>query len=162
MRYAILMEPTGTGFSAYVPDLPGCVAAGETPEETVNLIREADRLPPGRHAAARRVDLSASIDLRVRRGGANTRRRGHAELIPLDNLLFDRPELLQAEFTCDDARTGAGGSAHSSGDRDRQERRVVEGRYDLCHCRLGAIGCRPIGGPESRRQPPPAVFRLVA
>jgi predicted RNase H-like HicB family nuclease len=41
MRYAILLEPTKTGFSAHVPDLPGCVAAGETREETLNLIREA-------------------------------------------------------------------------------------------------------------------------
>lgn len=41
MRYAILVEPTRTGFSAHVPDLPGCVAAGETREETVDLIREA-------------------------------------------------------------------------------------------------------------------------
>jgi predicted RNase H-like HicB family nuclease len=41
MRYAILIEKTATGFSAHVPDLPGCVAAGETREETVQLIREA-------------------------------------------------------------------------------------------------------------------------
>ena len=41
MRYAILLETTRTGFSAYVPDLPGCVAAGETREETLELIREA-------------------------------------------------------------------------------------------------------------------------
>jgi predicted RNase H-like HicB family nuclease len=41
MRYAILLEPTKTGFSAHVPDLPGCVAAGETREETLDLIREA-------------------------------------------------------------------------------------------------------------------------
>lgn len=41
MRFAILMEPTLTGFSAHVPDLPGCVAAGETREETLQLIREA-------------------------------------------------------------------------------------------------------------------------
>ena len=41
MRYAVLLEPTSTGFSAYVPDLPGCVAAGETREETLDLIREA-------------------------------------------------------------------------------------------------------------------------
>jgi predicted RNase H-like HicB family nuclease len=41
MRYAILLEPTKTGFSAHVPDLPGCVAAGETWEEALNLIREA-------------------------------------------------------------------------------------------------------------------------
>jgi predicted RNase H-like HicB family nuclease len=41
MRYAILLEPTNTGFSAHVPDLAGCVAAGETREETLDLIREA-------------------------------------------------------------------------------------------------------------------------
>ncbi len=41
MRYAVLLEPTKTGFSAHVPDLPGCVAAGETREEALDLIREA-------------------------------------------------------------------------------------------------------------------------
>lgn len=41
MRFAILIEKTKTGYSAHVPDLPGCVAAGETREETLNLIREA-------------------------------------------------------------------------------------------------------------------------
>ena len=41
MRFAILMGSTATGFSAHVPDLPGCVAAGESREETLQLIREA-------------------------------------------------------------------------------------------------------------------------
>lgn len=41
MRYAVLFEQTGTGYSAHVPDLPGCVAAGATLEETTELIREA-------------------------------------------------------------------------------------------------------------------------
>ena len=41
MRYAILIEKTVTGYSAHVSDLPGCVAAGETREETGALIREA-------------------------------------------------------------------------------------------------------------------------
>ena len=41
MRFAILIENTLTGFSAHVPDLPGCVAAGETREETLELIWEA-------------------------------------------------------------------------------------------------------------------------
>jgi predicted RNase H-like HicB family nuclease len=41
MRFPILIEPTATGFSGYVPDLPGCVAAGETREDTVALLREA-------------------------------------------------------------------------------------------------------------------------
>ena len=41
MRYAIVIENAGPNFSAYVPDLPGCVAAGETREEVLQLIREA-------------------------------------------------------------------------------------------------------------------------
>ena len=38
---AVVIEKTDTGYGAYVPDLPGCVAAGETYEETGQLIREA-------------------------------------------------------------------------------------------------------------------------
>ena len=41
MRYAIVIEKAESNFSAYVPDLPGCVAAGKTVEETEALIREA-------------------------------------------------------------------------------------------------------------------------
>ncbi|MGH9645667.1 MAG: type II toxin-antitoxin system HicB family antitoxin, partial [Bryobacteraceae bacterium] len=44
MRYAILFEKTETGYSAHVPDLPGCVAAGSTLEETTELIRGAIRM----------------------------------------------------------------------------------------------------------------------
>jgi len=39
--YAVFFEPAATGFSAHVPDLPGCVAAASTLEETRRLIREA-------------------------------------------------------------------------------------------------------------------------
>jgi predicted RNase H-like HicB family nuclease len=41
MRYAIIIEPADGNFSAYVPDLPGCVATGATLEETEQAIREA-------------------------------------------------------------------------------------------------------------------------
>lgn len=41
MKYAAVIERTGNGFSAYVPDLPGCVAAGDTRVETEALIRVA-------------------------------------------------------------------------------------------------------------------------
>ena len=41
MRYAVVIEISGTGYGAYVPDLPGCVAVGETMEETSRLIKEA-------------------------------------------------------------------------------------------------------------------------
>ncbi len=41
MRYAIVIENAGGNYSAYVPDLPGCVATGATVEETEQAIREA-------------------------------------------------------------------------------------------------------------------------
>jgi predicted RNase H-like HicB family nuclease len=44
MRYAVIYERTATGYSAYVPDLPGCVAAGETLEQTEALMQGAIEL----------------------------------------------------------------------------------------------------------------------
>jgi predicted RNase H-like HicB family nuclease len=41
MKYAVIYEKSKTGYGAYVPDLPGCVAVGDTLEETAQLIREA-------------------------------------------------------------------------------------------------------------------------
>ena len=41
MRYAIVIEQAGGNFSAYVPDLPGCVATGATVAEVEEQIREA-------------------------------------------------------------------------------------------------------------------------
>jgi predicted RNase H-like HicB family nuclease len=41
MRYAIVIEKAGSSYSAYVPDLPGCVATGATIEEVEAQIREA-------------------------------------------------------------------------------------------------------------------------
>jgi predicted RNase H-like HicB family nuclease len=41
MRYLVVVEKAENNFSAYVPDLPGCVATGATAEETQRNIREA-------------------------------------------------------------------------------------------------------------------------
>lgn len=41
MRYMVILEKGPTSYGAYVPDLPGCVAAGETKAEVVKLIQEA-------------------------------------------------------------------------------------------------------------------------
>ena len=41
MRYAIVLEKTNTNYSAYVPDLPGCIATGLTIEETESEIKAA-------------------------------------------------------------------------------------------------------------------------
>ena len=70
MRYAIVIENAGPNFSAYVPDLPGCVATGATLEEVEREIREAiefhldglreDGSPiPAPSSAVRYVDIAA-------------------------------------------------------------------------------------------------------
>jgi predicted RNase H-like HicB family nuclease len=40
-RYLIIIEPTKTGFSAYSPDLPGCIATGATRQEVKDAMQEA-------------------------------------------------------------------------------------------------------------------------
>ena len=44
MRYAVVIEKATNNYSAYVPDLPGCIATGKTVEEAEKLIREAIEL----------------------------------------------------------------------------------------------------------------------
>ena len=44
MEYLVVVEKGKTSFGAYVPDLPGCVAAGESRREVRKLIREGIRL----------------------------------------------------------------------------------------------------------------------
>ena len=41
MQYSVVIEKTDNGYSAYVPDLPGCIAAGDSQVEAEELIREA-------------------------------------------------------------------------------------------------------------------------
>lgn len=43
MRYAVVIEKADSNYSAYVPDLPGCVATGETVEVVDAEMREAIR-----------------------------------------------------------------------------------------------------------------------
>ena len=69
-RYVILFEPTRTGYSAYLPDLPGCVAAADTRDEVERLMREAvefyleglraggEPVPPA-HSSATYVEVAA-------------------------------------------------------------------------------------------------------
>ena len=44
MEYLVVVEKGKSGYGAYVPDLPGCVAAGESRREVLKLIREAIEL----------------------------------------------------------------------------------------------------------------------
>ncbi len=41
MRYAIVIEKAENNYSAYAPDLPGCIATGSTVQEVEQLIHEA-------------------------------------------------------------------------------------------------------------------------
>jgi predicted RNase H-like HicB family nuclease len=41
VKYAVIVEEGNESFGAYVPDLPGCVAAADTKEEVLELIQEA-------------------------------------------------------------------------------------------------------------------------
>ena len=52
MRYAIVIEPTARGFSAYVPELPGCIATARTEKVVRKLITEGMAL----HLAGMRED----------------------------------------------------------------------------------------------------------
>ncbi len=44
MRYVMIIEPGERNYSAYLPDLPGCVATGKTIEEVRQRMREAIEL----------------------------------------------------------------------------------------------------------------------
>ncbi len=41
MRYTIIIEKAKNNYSAYVPDLPGCIATGKTIDETKRIMEEA-------------------------------------------------------------------------------------------------------------------------
>ena len=51
-KYPVFIAPTRTGFSAHVPDLPGCIATGKTREETLSRMQHAI----GMHLRAMRED----------------------------------------------------------------------------------------------------------
>lgn len=75
-RYLIIIEPTTTGFSAYLPDVPGCVATGRTRDQVEANMRSAieahleelkeDGTPvPPPSSIATYVDVAAQIGLRI-------------------------------------------------------------------------------------------------
>ncbi len=51
LQYMVIIEKGVTSYGAYVPDLPGCIAVGETMEETLELVKEAIEFPTRRIAA---------------------------------------------------------------------------------------------------------------
>ena len=72
LKYTVIIEKGPTSYGAYIPDLPGCVAAGDTREEVISLVT----------AAADHVELMAEhgetipepASSAIEGGGANIRR----------------------------------------------------------------------------------------
>ncbi|MFZ5877772.1 MAG: type II toxin-antitoxin system HicB family antitoxin [Chloroflexota bacterium] len=69
-RFLVVIEKTGRNYSAYSPDLPGCIATGRTREETAQNMHEAielhvqgmveDKLPiPKSHTFAEYISVAA-------------------------------------------------------------------------------------------------------
>ena len=66
MNFAVIYEKTSTGYSACVPDLPGCIAAGASFEETAQLIRGAIEI----HLENRPVPKCAALPGRAEQGAS--------------------------------------------------------------------------------------------
>ena len=71
MRYLVVIEKGSESFGAYVPDLPGCVAVGESEEEVLQLIQEGvefhleglkdeGQAIPSPHSSSAFVEVSAT------------------------------------------------------------------------------------------------------
>jgi predicted RNase H-like HicB family nuclease len=66
MRYLVVIEETSTGFSAYSPDLPGCVATGATRDEVERELTDAVSFHlDGLHAEGMQVPLPHSFSTYV-------------------------------------------------------------------------------------------------
>ena len=70
MKYTVIIERGPTSYGAYIPDLPGCVAAGETRDEVVSLITGAvvDHVElMAEHGEAIPEPASTAIEVEVQR-----------------------------------------------------------------------------------------------
>ena len=70
MRYLVILEQGPSSFGAYVPDLPGCLAVGDTREEVLTLIQEAiefhlEGLKEEGLSIPRPASTSALVDVRA-------------------------------------------------------------------------------------------------
>jgi predicted RNase H-like HicB family nuclease len=65
MKFAVIVEESQDSFGAYVPDLPGCIAVGESRAEVLELIQEAVRLHLSslKERGADIPDPSSSVEL---------------------------------------------------------------------------------------------------
>ncbi len=61
-EYIVIIEVAGNNYSAYAPDLPGCITTGPTVEETLANMREAIELHLGGHERRWRPNSRAYLD----------------------------------------------------------------------------------------------------
>lgn len=102
MRYTVILEHGDTSWGARVPDLPGCVAAGETREEALQLIREATDctkynflMSPTPAAKERELQLAELVEqLMIRDFGFDPGRRSERDARD--------PSGLKVDFTYDE------------------------------------------------------------
>jgi predicted RNase H-like HicB family nuclease len=80
MRYAVVIERAGDNFSAYVPDLPGCIASGETVAAVESEIRNAIRF----HIDGLQAD---GLAVRLRPASRNTSKRESGKTTTLPQFL---------------------------------------------------------------------------
>ena len=74
MKYTVIIEKGPTSYGAYIPDLPGCVAAGDSREEVISLITAAvaDHVEiMAEHGETIPVPTSAAIEVEVPMPGAS-------------------------------------------------------------------------------------------
>ena len=72
MRYAVVIEKAGDNFSAYVPDLPGCVATGTSVEAIEHEIRDGNSLSYRRLKRRRTGDPGSNKYRQLRRSLTNS------------------------------------------------------------------------------------------
>jgi predicted RNase H-like HicB family nuclease len=70
MQYLVIVEKGPNSYGAYVPDLPGCIATGESREEVLQLIREAiefhiEGLREDGHPIPQPSSVSAVVDVKA-------------------------------------------------------------------------------------------------
>ncbi len=75
LRYLVVIEKGESSYGAYAPDVPGCIAVGETIEETLKLIQEAlqfhlegtvldgDPIPEPSHVEAHFVEFDLPVEV---------------------------------------------------------------------------------------------------
>lgn len=81
MKYVIVIEKTRTGYSAYVPDVPGCVTVGSTRREIVKNMREAldlyfEETAKRGERAPKSTSTIAYVDVASPRANRHPARRG--------------------------------------------------------------------------------------